>query len=181
MAKNWKITSHEVYATDKFYSRFLSSFSEGVKRVVICSPAFDTLPKPFNDVIAFCHFLQQREVEKVVIITRPPGCDGAAMPQDTARLLDGQGVDIVIRTNPKLNAKIYHLEFKKGWFRSFVGSADFTLEGLKKNQEIVSEMEGFGTLAPCQREIARLLSDSDAMSFPIWIHRRQTARGEMMR
>lgn len=175
MAKRWKITSHEVYATNKFYSRFLSSFSEGVERVVICSPAFDTLPEPFNNVVGFCRFLQQRDVEKVVIITRPPGCDAAALPQETARFLDSQGIDIVIRATPELNAKLYHLEFKRGWFRSFVGSADFTFSGLKTNQEVVAEVEGVGTLAPCQREIAKLVSDNDAMSFPIWIHRNQAA------
>lgn len=176
--KSWKITSHEVYATNKFYSRFLSSLSEGVARVVICSPAFDTLPKPFNDIIGFCHFLQQRDVEKVVIITRPPSCDAAALPQEAARFLDSKGIDIVIRTTPKLNAKLYHLEFKKGWFRSFVGSADFTFSGLETNQEVVAEVEGVGSLAPCQREISKLVSDNDAMSFPIWIHRRQPARAE---
>lgn len=142
---------------------------------MICSPAFDALPKPFDNIIGFWRFTQQRGVEKVVIITRPPGSHFAAISQDTAKYLDGQGVDIVIRADPTLNANVYHLDFKKGWFRSFVGSATFTLGGLEANQEIVAEVEGVGTLAPCQREIARLVSDSDAISFPKWVQRNQAA------
>jgi phosphatidylserine/phosphatidylglycerophosphate/cardiolipin synthase-like enzyme len=179
VAAKWKITSHEVYATRKFYSRFISSFSEGVERVVICSPYFDKLPKPFNNIITFCRFLQQREVEKIVIITRPPGCDMTAMPRETARLLDAQGIEMIIRATPYLHAKMYHLDFKRGYFRSFIGSANFTLGGLERNQEIVTEVEGVGPLSPCQREIERMLSDNGAMTFPIWVHRHQPAGPEM--
>lgn len=172
MAK-WKITSHEVYATRKFYKRFLSSFSEGVERVVICSPFFNKLPNPFDNVISFCRFLQQREVEQITIITRPPGCDNTAMTAEIARLLDVQGIELIIRASPYLHAKMYHLEFKRGYFRSFVGSANFTIGGLEKNQEIMAEVEGVGPVAPCQREIARLLNDNGAMTYPIWVHRHQ--------
>ena len=162
-----------------FYRRFLSSFSEGVASVAICSPYFDKLPSPFGNIITFCRFMQQREVDKITIITRPPGCDRSAISRDTARLLDGQGVEIVIRTSPYLHAKVYHLEFRKGWFRSFIGSANFTVGGLERNQEVMAEVEGVGPLAPCQREIARLLSDNGAMSFPHWTQKNQPTGTEM--
>jgi len=172
-----KILSHEVYATPLFFRRFLSSFSEEVKRVVICSPAFDTLPAPFNNVIGFCNFLQQREVDKIVIITRPPGSGNAALPQETAKLLDSRGIDVVIREKPTFNSKLYHLDFHKGWFRSFIGSASFTNEGLQENQEVMAEVEGVGVSSPCYREIERLLSDKGAISLPMWINRQASGQG----
>jgi phosphatidylserine/phosphatidylglycerophosphate/cardiolipin synthase-like enzyme len=171
LSSQWKITSHEVYATRKFYKRFLSSFSEGVERVVICSPYFNKLPTPFDNVVSFCRFLQQRGIENITIITRPPGCDGTAMTTEIARMLDAQGIELIIRANPYLHAKMYHVEFKQGYFRSFVGSANFTIGGLDKNQEVMAEVEGVGEHAPCQREIARLIGDNGAMTYPIWVHR----------
>lgn len=177
--RTWNITSHEVYATRLFYRRFISSFSEGVERIAICSPFFDRLPTPFGDIIGFCRFLQQREVNKIVLITRPPGSDKTAMTIKTARYLDAQGVEVIIRATPYLHAKMYHLEFKKGYFRSFIGSANFTLGGLERNQEIVAEMEGVGRASPCERELTRLLSDNGAMTFPIWVQRHLPAGEEM--
>ena len=177
--QKWKITSHELYSTRQFYRRFLSSFSEGVERVVICSPFFYRLPRPFTDIISFCRFLQQREVSNVVIITRPPGSDRTAMTVATARFLDAQGIEIIIRASPYLHAKMYHLEFRRGYFRSFIGSANFTLGGLERNQELVAELEGVGPASPCERELARLLSDNGAMTFPIWVHRHQPSGSEM--
>jgi len=179
LAIKWKITSQEVYATRRFYQRFISSFSEGVERVCICSPFFDKLPTPFDNIIGFCRFLQQREVDKIVIITRPPGSDKQAMTVETARYLDAQGVEFAIRAKPYLHAKMYHLEFKRGYFRSFIGSANFTMGGLERNQEIVAEMEGVGPASPCERELARLLSDNGAMTFPVWVQRHLPAGVEM--
>lgn len=179
LAKRWKITSNRVYPTKEFYSRFLSSFSEGVHRAVLCSPAFDPLPEPFGNIIGFCQFLQLRDVAKIVIVTSPPGSDAGALSQETAEHLDGRGVEIVVRDDPKLNAKIYHLDFKQGWFRSFVGSADFTFAGLSTNRETIAEMEGVGPSSPSQIEIEKLVSDNKAVNFPNWNYRRLTSKAEI--
>ena len=176
-SRRWSTTSHQVYSTPRFFSRFLSSFSEQVDRVVLCCPAFDQLPTPFTDIVGFCTFLQQREVGKIVIITGPPGPDNQALPPETAKLLNERGIDIVIRSHPYFNARLYHLEFNKGWFRSFVGSASLTIDGVERNHEIMAEVEGAGLLAPCHQEIRDLMSDNGAMNYPIWARRQATETG----
>lgn len=177
MSRRWNSTTHKVYATPRFFSRFLSSFSERVDRVVLCCPTFDRLPAPFTDIVGLCSFFEQREVGKIVIITRPPGSDEQALPPETAKLLNGRGIDIVIRSQPYFNARLYHLEFNKGWFRSFVGSASLTIDGVEKNHEIMAEVEGAGFLPPCHQEIRDLMSDNGAMNYPIWARRQASETG----
>jgi hypothetical protein len=96
------------------------------------------------------------------------------MTVDTARQLDALGVLFFIRTTPYLHAKMYHIEYSKGYFRSFVGSANFTLGGLEKNHELVAELEGVG-VSPCHRELARMTSGHGAMTFPAWVQRQEPA------
>jgi phosphatidylserine/phosphatidylglycerophosphate/cardiolipin synthase-like enzyme len=172
--KRGRVTFQEVYSTREFYRRFLSSLSDSIASITICSPYFNKLPKPFDDILKFSRFLQQRGAEDIVIITRPPGVDNTALTVEAARHLDALGVRFFIRTTPYLHAKMYHIEYTKGYFRSFVGSANFTLGGLEKNQELVAELEGVGD-SPCHRELARMTSGAGAMTFPVWVQRQQPA------
>ena len=77
----------------------------------------------------------------------------------------------MIRATPALHAKMYHIQYKTGNFRSFVGSANFTIGGLQRNHELVAELEGVGDVSPCDREIASLLVGNGSMSFPVWVQR----------
>ncbi|WP_085217868.1 phospholipase D family protein [Allosphingosinicella indica] len=169
-----RVTFQEVYATREFYRRFVSSLSESIERITICSPYFHLLPKPFDNIIKFCGFLQRRGIGEIVIITRPPGVDSAAMSLDTARRLDADGISFFIRANPYLHAKMYHIEYSKGHFRSFVGSANFTIGGLERNHEVMAELEGVGPASPCERELARMTGNG-ALTFPAWVHRHKPA------
>lgn len=177
--KKLKITYQQVYATKAFFQRFVSSLSPGIECITICSPFFDKLPKPFDNLLGFCRFLQQRGAERIVIITRPPGTDKTAITVETARMLDAQGVEFMIRAVPPLHAKMYHIQYKTGNFRSFIGSANFTMGGLAKNHELVAELEGVGEVSPCDREIASLLMGNGSMTFPVWVQRFLPAGAEV--
>ena len=163
------ITLKNIHFTREFYRRFLISLSEPISEIVICSPYFGKLPKPFDNIVSFCSLQITRGVDVIRVITGPPGADKTAMSIEAAKILAVKGVEIFIRTSPYLHAKLYHIEYRKGYFRSFIGSSNFTLGGLKLNYELVTEMEGVGDNSPCHREIQRLLNTSGSVSYNAWI------------
>lgn len=167
---------YDLHFTRPFRERFVSSLSEPISRVTICSPFFDKLPAPFKDVIGFCSFMAVRGTEAIQIITRPPGKDKQAMTMEVAKFLATKGVNIIVRSDPYLHAKLYHLEYARGYYRCFVGSANFTLGGFERNYELVAELEGTGNGA-IQREIARMTAGG-AMPFEAWIARGQPSGEE---
>lgn len=168
--KKSKITIQEVHYTKSFRRKFITSLSEVIDQVIICSPYFGSLPPPFNTLFDFCIGLKRRGVNNIQIITRPPGSDATALPIDLAQRLAKEDIEIFIRTTPYLHAKLYHFEYSKGYFRSFVGSSNFTKGGFERNSELMTEMEGVGDSSPCHREIARL-RDMGALTYAAWLAR----------
>lgn len=171
-SKPGRVTFQNLYHTREFKNRFISSMSEAISHAVICSPFFDKLPTPFGDVAGFCRFLNVRGTKSIHIITRPPGSDAQAMSKEVAKILAAQGVEIFIRAKPYLHAKMYHFEYERGYFRTFVGSANFTLGGFERNHELVTEMEGTGDTSPCHVEIARM-AQTGALTYNAWVARGQ--------
>ena len=168
-----RIFFHDLHYTRTFRQRFISALSDPISEIVICSPFFDGLPIPFKNVTEFCRFMQIRGTEKIQIITRPPGCDASAMRLDVAKALEAQGVELFIRSQPYHHAKMYHFEYAKGFFRSFVGSANFTMGGFERNYELVAEMEGVGDTSPCHREIKRMQQTGGALTYHAWVAKGQ--------
>ncbi|WP_193371143.1 phospholipase D family protein [Pelagibius marinus] len=166
--KRNRITYQDVHYTRSFYQRFISSLSEPIDSLVICSPYFDQLPSPFDNVLDFCIDQFRRGAKNIQIITRPPGKDSNALSVDIAKRLAAEGVEIFIRTQPYLHAKLYHFDYSRGFFRSFIGSSNFTIGGLKRNYELVAELEGVGGSSPSHREIARM-RDRGAMPYNVWV------------
>ena len=163
------ITLKGVLYTKEFYRRFLHSLSEPIEQIVICSPYFDSLPKPFRDVVHFCEFQKQKGVDCIRVITRPPGKSRSSLTIDAAKRLAINDVELYVFMNPYLHAKLYHLEYRRGYFRSFIGSSNFTLGGFRRNHELVTEMEGVGDSSPCHREIERMLRSGGTMSYKAWL------------
>jgi phosphatidylserine/phosphatidylglycerophosphate/cardiolipin synthase-like enzyme len=85
-----------------------------------------------------------------------------------AKQLALEGVEIFIRATPYLHAKFYHFDYMRGFYRSFVGSSNFTIGGFERNYELVAELEGVGTRSPSHREIARM-GDQGAMPYNVWV------------
>lgn len=161
----------DVYFTKDFYRRLLISLSEPIRELVICTPYVGRLPKPWSDIYSFCLFQKRRGVDVIRLITRAPGTDREALTVETARQLAAAGVELAIRTTPFLHAKLYHLEYRQGYFRTFIGSANFTIGGLRRNHELVAELEGVGDESPFHREIQRLLQGGGALTYHAWMSR----------
>ena len=164
-----RVTLHDVHFTRQFYHRFLSSLSDPIREIVICSPYFGKLPAPYSDVVAFCVHQQRRGVESIRVITGPPGKRSTAMPVPVARELVTKKVEVFVYMNPILHAKLYHIEYRKGYFRSFVGSSNFTIGGFENNHELMAEMEGVGLNSPCHREIERMLKSNGTVTYEAWV------------
>lgn len=170
MANNTILNVMDVHMTRKFRESFMSSFSEDISSMTLCSPYFDKLPNPFRNIVEFCRFVQSRSNSKIEIITGPPGRENTSLSLEFANALAVQDVDIFVRTQPYLHAKFYHLEYVRGYFRSYVGSANFTRGGFERNDELVVEMVGSGDSSPVHREISRL-RDVGSMPLNLWLVR----------
>ena len=164
-----RLTFEDLYFTREFYRRFLSSLSDPIREIVICSPYFGQLPAPFMDVRQFCAQQQRRGVASIRIITRPPGKESTSLPISVAKDLVTSGVEVFVYTSPYLHAKLYHFEYRKGYFRSFVGSSNFSIGGFRNNHELVAEMEGVGRNSPSHREIERMLNSNGTVKYEAWV------------
>lgn len=173
-----QVAFNDLFFTRDFKRQFSSSFSEPVDSILICSPFFDKLPAPFGNIVEFCAFMQRRGTENIQIITRPPTGSGGAMTIEAAKQLGSMGVEIFIRSTPYFHVKMYHIEYSRGYFKTFIGSANFTLGGLEKNYELVAELQGSGTKTPCHREIARMRDTGGALTYEAWVGR-GFPRGEL--
>ncbi|MDE0028394.1 MAG: phospholipase D-like domain-containing protein [Deltaproteobacteria bacterium] len=165
------LTAKDVLYTKEFYRRFLYSLSEPISKLVICSPYFDKMPEPFRDIVYFCEFQRKKGVDVIRVITRPPGHGNSVLSVEAAKRLAVNDVEVFVLTNPFLHAKLYHMEYRKGHFRSFVGSSNFTLGGFRRNHELVAEMEGVGVNSPCHREIERMLNSAGTIRYEAWLAR----------
>lgn len=168
MSANHVIRFKEIYDTTAFFRRLRASLAENPDEILICSPYFDSLPKPFRDILAFCAVWQRRGVDLIRIITAPPGSNSSSMPVSVARRLAAINVELFIYRRPTLHAKLYHFEYQHGNFRSFVGSANFTVGGLVRNHDLVAELNGVGKRSPCHREIESMLASRDTMKYEAW-------------
>ena len=164
------VTLRNVHYTRSFQRQFRASLSERIERLVICSPYFGSLPPPFHNVLEFCVSQKRRGVHQLEIITRPPGADDAALSSGAAKELAKLGIGLYVRVSPYLHAKFYHFDFTHGFFRSFVGSSNFTMGGFSRNYELMAELEGVGMTSPCHTEIARL-QDRGTLTYESWVGR----------
>ena len=164
-----KIAFQDIHHTREFKKKFLSSFSDAIDRLVICSPYIGKLFKPFNDIFEFCRQQKLRGTREIQLITSPPrtGSD-SSISKEVANNLALEGVEIFFRSSPTLHAKLYHFDYDKGYFRSFVGSSNFSLGGFENNYELVAEIEGVGVDTPFHREINRLMGPG-ALPYQNWV------------
>lgn len=169
-SKNF-VRFNEVHYTKNFRDCFISSLSHEIDKIIICSPYFGKLPPPFTTLLEFCQRQLQRGTENIQIITGPLNANNG-LSEETAVDLEQEGVNVFIRENPFLHAKLYHFEYSRGYFRSFVGSANFTKGGFSRNQELVAELIGNGTRTPIHREIARLFDPQITRPFQHWHQRK---------
>lgn len=162
------VVFNDLLMTRNFRNQFISSFSEPIDSILICSPFFDKLPAPFGNIIGFCALMQRRGTEDIQIVTRPPTGSDLTLTTSVAKQLNEMGVKIFVRTKPYLHTKLYHIEYTTGRFKTFIGSANFTSGGFERNTELMAELQGSGNDTACHREIARM-RDIGALSYEAWV------------
>ncbi len=159
---------NDLLVTKHFREKFITSFNEPIDSILLCSPFFDKLPAPFNNVLEFCTLMQNRGARTIQIVTRPPTGKDNALEQSVAKLLNERGVGIFVRSKPYFHAKLYHIEYSTGRFKTFIGSANFTTGGFERNHELMAELQGSGKETACHREIARM-RDVGALPYEKWV------------
>lgn len=158
----------DLLATKQFREQFITSFNEPVDTILLCSPFFDKLPAPFDNILEFCALMQRRGAASIQIVTRPPTGKDSTLGISVAKQLNEMGVRIFVRPRPYFHAKFYHIEYVTGRFKTFVGSANFTTGGFERNYELMAELQGSGNESACHREIARM-RDVGAMPYEAWV------------
>jgi hypothetical protein len=157
----------KIHNTRNFYRALLTSLSRKPKCVTVVSPFVGQLPRSWKDMANFARFLISQDIG-FCLVTRPPdlGSTGC-ITFDNARILVQLGVDLRIRSAPKLHSKLYYVEYKEGDYSAFIGSANFTIGGLETNEETMAEFRGALDHEKIQGEVIRL-RDYGASSFTQW-------------
>lgn len=163
---------NKVHYTRSFRECFFDSLNQEIEKMIICSPYFGNLPPPFKNLLEFCKTQIQRGTKNIQIITGPLNSNNNRLSEKTAIELELEGVNVFIREKPYLHAKLYHFEYSRGYFRSFVGSSNFSNGGFKNNYELVAELIGSGTKTPIQKEIDRLFDSQATLPFKYWHQRK---------
>lgn len=155
-----------VLATRQFARQFRACLARGPQELKIVSPFISAVP-PFSSTSDFCVAAIKRGVNRILIVTRPPESDTATLTKGEADLLVRNGVDLRIRTAPKLHSKIYMFIYEENQYAAFVGSANFTKGGFVENDETVTLIQRLDDRLPVVKEIERLESHG-AFPYSYW-------------
>ena len=128
--------SVEILDTRRFREKFNRCLARNPIELWMAAPYITGIPYG-RTIPLFARFCQTRECG-LNIITGKPGNGNGILSVQEANLIIRRGVNLLIRTQPFLHAKIYQFYFQTGDRAAFVGSANFTMGGFKKNDEIVA-------------------------------------------
>lgn len=151
-------TSVQVMGTRKFRKAFLGSLSRNIKSLLIVSPFVTAIPG-FDSPSGFFQRLIARLPDVAVrLITRPPrNNQQGILTWPEAERIHTLGVELFVRSSPPLHSKLYYITYEQGDSTSFVGSANFTLGGLEKNDETMALWRVGSSNREIERELARLV------------------------
>lgn len=144
-----------------FWDEFKRCLRRYPSELQIASPFIGNLPPGYDTIVRFSEGLRKRECN-LVIVTRPPQ-QGAPPPSRggsgtlyayEAEQLEKMGVELLIHR--QLHSKVYQFRFPQGDRAAFVGSANFTLGGLERNEETVAMFRHVQDNDGVERELARL-------------------------
>ncbi|MGI9250141.1 MAG: restriction endonuclease PLD domain-containing protein [Pseudohongiellaceae bacterium] len=133
-------------------------------KLTIVSPYISAFGR-WKSIIEFSRFFMARHARPYTLITRPPGPAGLTL--DQAIKLCNMGIDLRIRTRPPLHSKIYLFKYDDGDYTAFIGSANLTLGGFKRNDETVARFRFVSRKSEILTEVQRL-SELGATPFENW-------------
>ena len=121
---------------------------------------------PHESLSNFADFLANRGCKWEIITGKPDAGNGALSKVD-ADMIVVRGVHLLIRPNPFVHAKMYQFDFLEGDRAAFVGSANFTIRGFEKNDEIVAFSSEKCYNDGVAREFARLTAGG-SIAYHLW-------------
>lgn len=157
----------QILATRALRDKFSQCLGRSPLQVAVVTPYVGETP--WGDIVKFSRDLVKREC-KVQLITRRPGSGQDVISFDEADELEKLGVDLRIRTQPKLHSKIYQFSFRQKDMAAFVGSANFTAGGFGRNDETVAFLQKKEDNKAVAAEISRLAA---AGSVQYWLWRKK--------
>ena len=149
------INPPSILATRRFKTNFFQCISRHPIKLHIVSPFIGRIPA-FGTIVNFARIYLQESDKELLLITRPPGRSEDLLSNEEAEALCNLGVDLRIRSSPPLHSKIYQFEFPEGDRTAFVGSANFTLGGFKRNDETIAIFRDSLLNDKVKSEISRL-------------------------
>ena len=151
-----RTSSIDVLNTRAFRRAFFRSLSRDIDKMTIVSPFVTPLPD-FDTTYRFFSFLVGRMPDSsFVLVTKPPNdTRNNVLSWQEANLIANLGVSVVVRPE-RLHSKVYYLRYPEGDSSSFVGSANFTKGGFKKNDESIAYWRSPDRDEAMERELARL-------------------------
>jgi len=90
----------------------------------------------------------------ITVITRPPGNETGTLDVHSAELIEQLGVSLFVRK--RLHSKVYQFTFQEGDRRAFVGSANLSRGGFKRNDETVAYFQDRSLNDAVAAELRRL-------------------------
>jgi len=156
----------EVLPTKSFKSKFLMSVGRCPVEMILISPYMGAIPG-YSSSIDFARFVLSRDATRLMIVTRPPSSEKETLSVQEAEILERMGVDLRVRTQPPLHSKVYFFLFQEGDYSAFVGSANFTIGGFKRNDESVAFFRDVGHRTVIDKEVRRLTTFG-AFPFSQW-------------
>ncbi len=154
----------EILHTRLFRERVMECLSRRPLSLRMAAPYIGKIPS-FGSIVELSRFLLSGGCERLQLITRPPNLESGTINLDEADLIVNLGVDLILRG--KLHSKVYQFTFSEGDRAAFVGSANLTVGGLKRNDETIAFFSEKADTAAVAVELDRL-SGPGAVEFTQW-------------
>jgi phosphatidylserine/phosphatidylglycerophosphate/cardiolipin synthase-like enzyme len=135
---------------------FFGSVAQNPVALTVVAPYIDRLPGYASAVDFLLQIAARHDIEIQVVTGAPDSGQGTITMADAERL-DRNGIDIRIRVNPFVHAKIYYIRYREQGYRAFIGSSNFTMGGFERNDECVAVFAEQRDRPDLERRISNLV------------------------
>ena len=135
-------------------------------RIRIAVPFVGDVPG-YGTLVDFVRILLQGNQTSMELITRPPDTDSGTITEQAAEAIMALGVELLIRSDPRLHSKVYQITLKNGKRAAYVGSANLSVGGFQKNDETMVLLLSENENRKVENELNRL-AGSGAFEYGQW-------------
>ena len=156
----------KILSTRNFCNSFFRHISLA-KRIRIAAPYVGRVPG-YGTLADFVRSVLQDDQTSLELITCPPGTANGTISEETADAIVALGVELLIHSTPPLHSKVYQVTFKNDNKAAYVGSANFSRNGLKNNDETMALLLSIDENRQVERELDRLSSGYGTVPYGQW-------------